>query len=142
MKRSLWNGFWILSLGSILMTLFGCERDLDIASQMAAEPELHISFNPEGKRIMSGIPFVTIRPGDEAWEKLLTWFKTNYQYWKPTQDDEPSQYQVMRVRGEVLIIDIHKTHLYVGFNNEKGYYRDYWRSSKLSEFQFLLDLNQ
>ena len=143
MKARLIGLLKALAVGIASLLATACEHDLDVASQIARQHELQLTYNPDREPVPPGLPTVILKPGDEAWENLLIWFIDNGQYWKNSDADTVSQHQAIAIQGDVdLYIDIHDTHLYVGFNNEKGYFRQYWRSCRVEEFRFLLDLDE
>jgi len=129
----------------IMVTLFlvtACERNLDVVTPMTRQHELFVTYNPNRESLPHGLATVTLKPGDAAWEQLVEWFVNNYQYWHGSDEDTIDQHQAISIRGDgVFFIEIHDTLMRVGFNNENGHYRQYWRSCKLEEFQFLLDLD-
>ena len=118
----------------------GCTHEMDTDRIFADEEFMLISYNPEKHRLPPGIGSVRIERGDETWDTLRAWFDTHNTYWQ--REDVNNYHQVISLRGDALQIDIHETLIRIGFNNEKGYFRQYWRSCRLKEFDFLLALNK
>ena len=74
------------------------------------------------------------------YRQLVRWFEENNNYWY--RDDVNSAHQTIALLGSDLKIDIYETFIRIGYTNDDGYFRQYWRSCKLEEFAFLMELKK
>jgi len=130
---------WLLMF-FFLPVLTSCGRELDIDALFDQETEdLLISFKTGklGYVDYEGAKHLAI--DSDEFRLLRKWFDDHNGYW--LLDDDYSAHQKISIAGSDLQIYIHKTLIRVGYTNDKGYYRQYWASSHLEDFDFLLALN-
>ena len=141
--------FWSSKRGLIILALLmvvawivytGWEYEVDLDLIFKEDQTFQIYFNPEKKHDIELRNSYLIRVGDDEYNKLKLWFEANNQYWYQQDISQHNYESIYLLDTFGSHIHVYDHHIYIGYNNAKGYYREYTRSIGENDFDFLYEL--
>jgi len=126
--------------------LYSCREEFTAAQVFENEPGLDISFKLNKRHYVDYSGSIYIDRESEPFRKLYQWFDDHRDAWSRNEGD--NLYQLISIFGRdtlrptMLQIYIHDKYIKVGFPNEQGHLRQYFRQCNPGDFDFLLALKQ